>query len=242
MPVRPRFDPKRALIAARGFSFLGRAYAPGDPFPHPEDAASIAPRLLARQYESHAVNLAPEAPADPIQMTGPAGGRYTITAPWLERPLVIRGKKNADLALADMKAEGAPLGWIEGGTETDVEEIGGGWYAVGAPWLDEAEKVEGRDAAEARQRELHDAGPPADDAVADIQPEGDAGDDQTASPADDSADTNAAKADTNSADIQGEGADASADDAVATEDGATGDQEKTPDSEAGASEEPPASA
>ncbi len=237
MPVRPRFDPKRALIAARGFSFLGRAYGPGDPFPHPDDAASIAPRLLARQYEGHAVNHAPEAPADPIQMTGPAGGRYTITAPWLERPLVIRGKVNAEKALADIREEGAPLGWIEGGTETEIEEAGGGWYAISAPWLAEPEKVQGREAAEARQREIHDAGPPAD-----IQAEDDAGDDQTASPASDAPDANAAKTDTDAVDISAQGADADADDAVAAQIGATGDAAKASEGEAGASEEPPASA
>lgn len=237
MPVRPRFDPKRALIAARGFSFLGRAYAPGDPFPHPEDAASIAPRLLARQYEGHAVNFAPEAPADPIQMTGPAGGRYTITAPWLERPLVIRGKVNAEKALADIREEGPPLGFIEGGTEVDIEEAGGDWYAISAPWMAEPEKVQGREAAEARQREIHDAGAPAD-----IQAEDDAGDDQTASPASDAPDENAAKADTDAADIQAQGASADADDAVGTQRGPAGNAEEASEGGAGASEEPPASA
>lgn len=162
MPVRPRFDPKRALIAARTFTFGGRAYAPGQPFPHPDDAEAIPDRLRARQYEARAVDFAPEADAEPdlVTMSGPQGGRYTIEAPWLERPLSIRGKVNAEKALAEMREEGPPLGWIEGGTEVEIEESGGGWYAISAPWLDEAENVQGREAAEKRQREIHDAGRP----------------------------------------------------------------------------------
>lgn len=162
MPVRPRFDPKRSLIAARAFTFLGRAYALGDPFPHADDAGAANDRLRARQYEARAVNFAPEEATteDPIQMTGPAGGRYTITAPWLERPLTIRGKVNAEKALADLREEGPPLGFIDGGSDVEVEEAGGGWYAISAPWLDEPEKVQGREAAEVRQREIHDAGEP----------------------------------------------------------------------------------
>lgn len=163
MPVRPRFDPKRALIAARDFTFLGRAYAPGDPFPHADDAEAANDRLRARQYEARAVNFGPEEAAeeDPITMTGPKGGRYEINAPWLERPLTIRGKVNAEKALADLREEGAPLGWIDGGSDVEVEEVGGGWYAISAPWLDEPEKVQGREDAEARQREIHAEGEPA---------------------------------------------------------------------------------
>ena len=165
MPHREPFDPKRPLVAARDFTFAGVRYGPGDPFPSPEAApvASFPRRLIERQYNTMAVNHAAEATdeaSDPIQMTGPKGGRYEITAPWLEKPLTIRGKVNAEKALAEMREEGAPLGWIEGGSEVEIEEHGGGWYEITAPWLDEAEKVQGREAAEARQREIHDAGRP----------------------------------------------------------------------------------
>jgi hypothetical protein len=159
---RLRFDPKRSLIAARGFTFAGRAYALGDPFPHPEDGP-FAQRQIERQYETRAVNFAPESEAaeDPVQMTkAEKNGYYTITAPWFERPLTVRGKVNAEKALAEVREEGAPLGFIDGGTEVEVEESGGGWYQITAPWLDEPEKVQGREAAEARQREIHDAGEP----------------------------------------------------------------------------------
>lgn len=169
MPHREPFNPKRALVAARAFIFAGVRYGPGDPFPSPEAApvASFPRRLIERQYDTMAINHAPEVDeageSDPISMTGPAGGRYTINAPWLEKPLVIRGKVNAEKALQDLRDEGAPLGWIDGGTETEVEEVGGGWYQISAPWLDEPEKVQGREAAEARQREIHDEGAPADE-------------------------------------------------------------------------------
>src|SRR3546814_20654805 len=49
---------------------------------------------------------------------------------------------------------------LAGGTKVEIEETGGGWYAITAPWLDDAERVQGRDAAETRQREIHAAGEP----------------------------------------------------------------------------------
>lgn len=161
MPVRPRFDPKRALIVARPFRFAGREYSVGDQFPHPDDPA-VAPRLLARQYEARAVNMSEDTEADePVQMKpGPKNGRWTITAPWMDEPLVIRGKKRAEEALADLRSEGAPLGWIEGGSAVEIDDLDGGWFEITAPWLDEPEKLQGQAEAEARQREIHDAGEP----------------------------------------------------------------------------------
>lgn len=166
MPHREQFDPKRSLVAARTFTFAGVRYDKGDPFPSPEaaPAASFPRRLIERQYNTMAVNHAPEASDEPTELVqiAPAkrNGSYDITAPWLEKPLTIRGKVNAEKALAEMREEGPPLGWIEGGSEVEIEEHGGGWYEITAPWLDEAEKVQGREAAEARQREIHDAGRP----------------------------------------------------------------------------------
>lgn len=164
MPVRPRFDPKRSLSVARAFTFLGRPYAIGDTFPHADDAAQIPDRLRARQYEARVVNFAPEADpdAEPVQMKPAAkNGRWDITAPWLDEPITVRGKKNAETKLAEVREAGAPLGWIEGGSEVEVTEQGGGWFEISAPWLEEAEKVQGREDAEKRQREIHDAGEPA---------------------------------------------------------------------------------
>src|SRR3546814_631807 len=115
---------------------------------------------------AHAVNHG-ELPADEAELAeavqmvpGPQNGRYTITAAWLDKPLVVRGKVNAETKFAEIKDAGAPLGWIAGGTKVEIEETGGGWYAITAPWLDDAEKVQGRDAAETRQREIHAAGEP----------------------------------------------------------------------------------
>jgi hypothetical protein len=165
VPHRPRFDPKRPLVAAREFTFNGKDYETGDPF-GPFDEGEVSDRLRARQYESRAVNFAEgeaaaEPPAEQVTMTGPAGGRYTITAPWLAEPEVVRGKVNAEKRLAELREEGAPLGFIEGGSAVTVEGGEGGWYAVDAPWLDEPEKVQGREAAESRQQQLHTEGEPA---------------------------------------------------------------------------------
>jgi hypothetical protein len=158
--VRPRFDPKRPLVAARDFTFMGVTYKAGDPF-NPEGASD---RLRARQYEARAVNYgegeAEGQPADQLTMTGPKGGRYTITAPWLDEPETVRGKANAEKRLAELREAGPPLGFIEGGSAVTVEGGEGGWYEVNAPWLDAPEKVQGREDAEARQRQLHEAGEP----------------------------------------------------------------------------------
>ena len=158
MAHRPQFDIRKPLVAAKGFIFAGEAFKKGDPFP----VKDFSPRLIKRQYEAHAIDHVVEAEAqpDPVQMTGPQGGRYTITAPWLDEPEVIRGKALADARFAELKEAGAPLGWIEGGSAVTVEGGEGGWYDVTAPWLDEADRVQGREAAELRQRELHDAGEP----------------------------------------------------------------------------------
>ncbi len=39
-----------------------------------------------------------------------------------------------------------------------LEDLGGGWYLITAPWMPEGEKVQGKDAAEARRQEIVDKG------------------------------------------------------------------------------------
>jgi hypothetical protein len=165
--VRPRFDPKRPLVAARDFTFMGTAYSPGDPF-GPFEPGVVSDRLRARQYEARAVNFgeaaapAEEADTSPVQMTeSETKHTYLITAPWLDEPVRVRGVKNAEKRKAEIEAEGPPLGFIDGGSAVTVEGGDGGWYEISAPWLAEPEKVQGREAAETRQRELHDTGEPA---------------------------------------------------------------------------------
>lgn len=164
MPHREPFDHKRPLVAARDFTFAGEKFSPGDPFPKPGTPDGFfARRLIEQQYSARAVNYAPEEveAVDAPQMTaGPQNGRYTITAPWLDEPMIVRGKVLAEQAFEKVKTDGAPLGWIAGGTKVEVEQTGGGWYQITAPWLDEPEKAQGREAAEQRQREIHAAGEP----------------------------------------------------------------------------------
>lgn len=170
MARRPDFDPNRPLVAARGFIFAGVNYDAGDPFPDPAGPGrgTFPLRLIKRQYEALAVNHPAEgSPEDnPIRMTGPAGGRYKITAPWLKEPLTIRGKVNAEKALEELTEEGPPIDWVEGGSEVKVEQLGGGWFQFTAPWLDEPEKVQGREPARALFLKLHHSpGPPQIDLV-----------------------------------------------------------------------------
>lgn len=254
MPHREPFDPKRQLVAAREFRFAGIKYGPGDPFPGP-DAAGIAHfsrRNIERQYSAHAVNHVAEAAEEdkPVKMVaGPQNGRYTITAPWLDKPLVVRGKKNADDTFAEMTEAGAPLGWIEGGTETGIEESGGGWYQITAPWLDEPEKVQGREAASARQLEIHSAGAPEtnDDNAGEGGEGGDQGD-QTGTegappPADgeQGADANSANAGTADGDATGAVEQGGSDGPEKAEGAESGAQAET-EAEAGKSEDKPADA
>lgn len=133
MPHREPFDPRRSLVAAREFRFAGLVYKPGDPFPGPDasDIALFSRRNIQRQYDTFAVNHAADAEAeadDLIKMTGPSGGRYKITAPWLEEPLIIRGKVNAEKALAEAREAGPPPGWGDGGDDkpADDDQAGSG--------------------------------------------------------------------------------------------------------------------
>jgi len=44
----------------------------------------------------------------------------------------------------------------------EVDDLGGGWFLIRAPWLGEGEKHQGREATDARVAELIEAGQPAD--------------------------------------------------------------------------------
>lgn len=168
--VRPRFDRRTALerdyTATRGFTYNGRQYEAGETF----DKSGLTAAQLQTLYGARALDFAPaDAPAaqsdrpdpsDQIRLAQTGGGYFEISAPWLDKPVRIRGKAKAEERLAEIRDEGPPLGFIEGGSPVSIDEQGGGWYAVSAPWLDEPEKLQGREAAEARQRELHAEGEP----------------------------------------------------------------------------------
>lgn len=177
--VRPRFDLRKhaglPMVAAASFTYNGKDYEAGDPFPvddldpravqtmhgarrisFEQDPAQLdRDRLAARRAEL----LAP-AETDPVTVTPQPGGYYLVSAAWLAEPVRVRGKANAEAKAAEVRTEGAPLGFIPGGSAVEITEQGGGWFDVTAPWLDEPEKVQGRQEAEARQREIHDAGEP----------------------------------------------------------------------------------
>lgn len=167
MPHREPFDPKRPLVAAKEFRFAGIKYGPGDPFPGPDalDIALFSRRNIERQYNAFCVNHIEQDEAeadDPVKMTGPKGGRYTITAPWLDEPLIVRGKVNAEKAFDDLKAAGPPkeLDPVEGHAASVLITIEGEKFIVNAPWLEAPEEFDDAAAAEARQGELRAEGPP----------------------------------------------------------------------------------
>jgi hypothetical protein len=166
---REPFNIGRPLVAATAFIFAGDKYEKGDPFPRLGNVQTFNRRLIRQQYEARKVNHVPEedvsAPDGPVTMkASDRKNSFIIAAPWLDKPETVRGKVNAEKRFAEVQEEGPPLGWIEGGSEVTVEAGNGGWYTVNAPWLEAPERLQGREAAEARQLELHEAGAPEEEA------------------------------------------------------------------------------
>lgn len=160
--VRPRFDATREFVAMRGFTFLGKPHEKGDPF----NKEGVDLRKLKTLYDTRNVDFdigergAADQPVDPVTIEKSAS-RWLVKAAWLDEPIRETTKAKAGARADQVRAEGPPPGWIEGGTVVTVEGGEGGWYEVNAPWLEQAEKVQGREAAEARQLELHTEGEPA---------------------------------------------------------------------------------
>jgi hypothetical protein len=170
MAVRERIDRRNALTrkytALQSFTFEGRKYANGDPFPI--DGLPLH-QVMTLHGARHIdlVPLSPESEEPPaedrgVTLTEKGGGNYEITAAWLDEPLKVRGRDAANAEAERVRNEGPPLGFIEGGSDVTIEQLAGGWYAINAPWLEMPEKVQGRDLAQERQRAIHDAGEPAE--------------------------------------------------------------------------------
>lgn len=151
--ARPRFDPKRPLVAARSFTYLGVDYTAGAPFP----TDGIAPYKLNTLYGSRAVNHTDEKaePASPVQMKALGGGYFEVTAPWLDDPEKVRGQQKAIARVEELREAGEPDSY--GGVSIEGGE--GGWYTIEADWADEPEKIQGEDAARARAAALRAEGP-----------------------------------------------------------------------------------
>jgi hypothetical protein len=154
--ARPRFDAKRDFVAAKAFPFNGQQLQAGDPFPKD----GVPGYKLGTLYGARMINFAPEAeaPVDPVQVQGGDGGWFTVTAPWLEEPIKVRGTARANREADKLRREGEPP-YHHG---VAIHEGENGWWAVEADWMDEAEKVHGEEAARARAAELRAEGPPPD--------------------------------------------------------------------------------
>lgn len=169
--VRARFDRLRAFdrdyVAMRSFTYHGKDYAKGDPFPKD----GLSHHDLSKLHTARYIDNAPEVkPEEQVTVNDKGGGNYEITAPWLTEPEKVKGKDNAAKRADEIRTAGPPLGFMEGGSEVTVEGGEGGWHTISAPWLDEPEKVQGREAAESRQREIHAAGEPATHHGVTLQP------------------------------------------------------------------------
>lgn len=177
--ARPRFDLRldagREMVAATEFTYNGIDYEAGDPFP----IADLDPRRVSTLHGARRINFTNDRQQDardaraarrdeltrqseesPVKIEPQPGGYYQISAPWLAEPERVRGKAAAAARVEALTAEGPPLGFIDGGSAVTVKGGEGGWYDVNAPWLPAPEKVQGRELAETRQREIHEAGEP----------------------------------------------------------------------------------
>ncbi|MFL6864117.1 MAG: hypothetical protein ACJ8DZ_14070 [Allosphingosinicella sp.] len=158
--VRPRFDPARDFVAARGLTWKGQPLKTGDPF----DKAGVPPHKLKTLYGSRAINMSDGTPAAVPEivelgsMEATPGGWYNISMPWLDEAERVRGKVNAERRLAKLREDGEPLDHHG----VALSEGENGWWEVKAEWAVEAEKIHGEDAARARAAELRDEGPPPD--------------------------------------------------------------------------------
>lgn len=160
MAVRPAFDPNRDfVVAGRGITWKGQELKPGDPFP--KDQATFF--QLRTVYGSRQIEFAPppEEPEDEqldprVTLTATGGGWYRIEAPWLDEPMKVQGKDDAEAEQRRLSDEGEP-DYHHGVTTTEGEN---GWWEVKADWVDEPEKIHGEEAARERAAELREEGPP----------------------------------------------------------------------------------
>lgn len=157
--ARPRFDPRRPLVAAVAMTYAGKQLAKGDPFP----TEGVAPHKLRILYSSrrleHGEAAAPADPFAPIGIESTPGGWYNLTAPWLDEPERVRGKVRAERRAAQLRDDGEP-DYHHG---VRVEEGENGWWSVQADWMGEnAYNIHGEAAAREQAASLRAEGPPPD--------------------------------------------------------------------------------
>lgn len=166
--ARPRFDPKRALIAARAFPYLGVAYKAGEPFPGLDGQGNPPPGFKLRTLygsrlvdhgEGTAAEAGPPADADQVTIEAQPGGFYLISAPWLDESERIKGKVKAERRAAALREDGEP-DYHHG---VRVEEGENGWWSVQADWTGDNEyNIHGEEAAREQAAKLRSEGPPPD--------------------------------------------------------------------------------
>lgn len=96
-----------------------------------------------------------------VTISGGKGGWYKVSAPWLDEPVNVHGHEDAAALQLEIHKAGPPLlDPVEGPAAfvlVSVEE--GGQFVVHAPWL-KPEVFADAKAAEERQAEIREAGPP----------------------------------------------------------------------------------
>lgn len=239
MAVRPPFDASRDFVVGRGFTFLGVAYAAGELFE--KNAANEW--HLRRLYDTRAISFAPVdiAPAqpagavllnDPVTIEPAGGNWHEVSAPWLDAPIKVNGKKKAEDVAAQIREAGEPLSWGGVMIATDDDGI----WMVKADWQEEPEIVDDEQAARDRANELRAAGAP-EPKDPEQTGDDDQSDDDDQTGADDADQSDTDQADNESADgdddADSDGEDGDGDDDDQTEQDGPGNEASASDSDAG---------
>lgn len=90
-------------------------------------------------------------------------GWFDVKAAWADEPEKVHGEAAARALAAQLRAEGKPADQIDAVGEPALSvliSVGDDSWTVTAPWLEGPETFDKVEAAEARQAELREAGPP----------------------------------------------------------------------------------
>ena len=109
------------------------------------------PLVMARTAQLYEHDVEPGDPLEIVDEPSDAKGEITVD---IAMRLWLSGQAN----YADAPEAVRVAAQMAAANPVVVEDLGGGWYAITAPWLAQPEKVQGKDAAEERRQAIADKG------------------------------------------------------------------------------------